>query len=502
MLKRFNDFVFENFINESIVVFSNNFKKVLKNIDSPVARGLEEMESKDLSVSNNYIDIERDDKEKISFIPDRRAQQLLSDENREKFAYATGGGFLLHRPSNQSMFDALGYTPIGDRTYHPSSDEKGEVIKKKVSDTTGKTYVLLKFPGGETVVNEQNIRYEDTPDLFKTNRQSIRVGRGVRGLISAGKLSFTDSEVEQFVNKYKSEIEKLNDIFSNFELVSGDDISYWYNYENYEKERNMGQLSNSCMSDVPSKYFEIYTKNPDVCNLLILKTEEGNKIKGRALVWYLTNPDITFVDRIYCHADSDMELFRQYSKHKKWYYKSYNGSSSEDIDLIGPDGRIEPDVLEVNVRKGDYKAYPYLDTLQYLDRDTGKLSTEDYGDTIQLIDTDGGYEGSCCRNCNGEEVIDCRNCDGDGSHDCIECNGSGEVDCYNCDGDGEVDCSKCNGNGEIDGETCDNCDGDGKVDCGDCDGDGEIRCSDCGGDGSIECNDCYGRGSVDCPECC
>ena len=53
----FNDFILESFLNESIVVFSDKFKKLLSKIDSPVAKSLLDMESKDLDIANNYIDI-------------------------------------------------------------------------------------------------------------------------------------------------------------------------------------------------------------------------------------------------------------------------------------------------------------------------------------------------------------------------------------------------------------------------------------------------------------
>lgn len=503
MLKRYNDFLFEGLINESLVVYGPTFKKLIKSIDSPVARGLEEIETKDLTVQNNFIDIDRDDKEKISFIPDRRAQQILSPENREKYVYHTSGGFLTHATSNQKMFDALGYTPTGDRVYHPNGGEKGEVLKKHTSEVSGNVYVLVQFPGGLSVINQNSLRYEDVSNLpFQQNRQTIRIGRGIRGLLAAGGKNFTDAEIEQFVNKYKSEFDKMNDIFRDFEVVDGDKIAYWYNWRNYQHGRERGPLSNSCMSGVPERYFQIYTQNPEVCSLLILKTEDGTQIKGRALVWKLLTPDITFVDRIYTHADSDIELFRQYAKSKGWYCKAYNGSSHDDLGLITPSGpREDLGDLTVKVKTGGYTSYPYLDTLQYLDRDSGILSTEEKGDSIYLIDTGGGYEGSSCDRCDGEGRIECPSCDGCCEEECEECSGSGKMDCSNCDGSGEVDCNSCDGEGKIDGEECDDCDGKGKHECEDCGGDGELDCDNCDGRRVVSCGRCHGDGSIDCPEC-
>lgn len=501
-LKRYDDFLFESLIRESLVVYGPTFKKLIKAVDSPVARGLEELENKDLTVQNNFIDFDKDDKEKISFIPDRRAQQMISPENKEKYAYHTGGGFLTHSPANQKMFDELGYTPTGDRTYHPNSTEKGEILKQHTSETSGKTYCLVQFAGGLSVINKENLRFEDVSNLpFLQNRQTIRIGRGIRGLLAAGGKNFTDAEIEQFVNKYKSEYDKMNDIFRDFEVVTGDKIAYWYHYRTYLHGRDRGPLSNSCMSGVPESYLEIYTKNPEVCSLLILKNEDGTKIKGRALVWELTEPSITFVDRIYTHADSDIELFRQYAKSEGWYCKAYNGSGHDSLNLITPTGNTENlGELTTKVKKGGYSSYPYLDTLQYLDRSNGILSTDNSGDSLYLIDTGGGYE-SDCDNCGGEGRVDCYRCDGSGEESCDNCDGNGRLDCEECNGTGEMECNSCDGKGEIDGEKCEDCNGKGKIDCDNCGGDGDIRCDVCRGSGDRECSRCDGNCYIDCPQC-
>jgi hypothetical protein len=70
-----------------------------------------------------------------------------------------------------------------------------------------------------------------------------------------------------------------------FEIVEGDEIAKWYRYENYAE--NKGTLGNSCMRDKRDSFFEIYTKNPEVCRMLILK--EDDKILGRALIWKLNS---------------------------------------------------------------------------------------------------------------------------------------------------------------------------------------------------------------------
>ena len=509
MLRKYNDFLFESLILESIVVYSNKFKDILKEIDSPVAKAILDTETKDLDVANNYLDI--NDKDTISFIADRRAKEIL--QQKDKFAVFNGGsGFLKHSASNNEIFGLLEYEPVGEKTYHPQNGERGEVLKKAKSPRSENIYVKIQFPGGLTVVNENNLRYVDVNQLpFQQNRQTIRTGRGVKALLSKSDFKFSDAEIEQFVNKYKSAWDAMNDIFRKFELVSGDDIASWYDYNKYAEQR--GTMGSSCMKGVNSNYFDIYTKNPDKCSLLILKSDDGQKIKGRALVWKLDNPQVTYVDRIYTNNDSDVELFKQYAYSKGWYHKP-NQSSSNDYSMVGKEGTKNEGHLVVNLKSlndGNYDRYPYLDTLKYFNTSTGKLTTEElrgYGDYITLEDTGGRWvEDEDCENCGGNGRVDCYECDGDGKIECRECysrsarRSTGKVECDECSGSGDVDCDECDGKGEVDGESCSDCSGKGKVDCSDCDGDGEVDCPECDGDCERECGECGGDGRLECPEC-
>jgi hypothetical protein len=524
MINKYNQFILEKLINESVVQFSTKFRSLISDIDSPVAKTLKDIENKDLTVSSNYIDI-TDDKDMIGFIPDRKAQEMI--KNTEVFVIYKGDlGILSHNlQQNGNIFKELGYVPSGEKAYKPNYGEKGLVVSKMTTTTTNRTYLYLKFPEGECVCNESKVEYGESSDLWTKFRQTIKVGRGIKALLTAGGQTFSDREIEEFVNKYKSAFDKMNDIYKDFELVDGEKIAFWYNKENYD--RISGQLGNSCMSDVSPSYFDLYVENPRVCKLLILKTPSGDKIKGRALVWTLDGSSkiedkIIFMDRVYTINDSDIDLFRDYAKSKKWYVK-YNNNSTYSSESISPSGeKVNLGVIYVNLEKGDYDKYPYLDTLKRLE-DTGKLTNDEDADGKVLEDTSGGYEGSeceCCGgsgeiecgDCYGRGEVDCHTCDGDGDMECGTCDGDGEVDCGTCDGDGEVDCSTCEGNGEVDcddcvdgidsdGNKCETCDGSGKLGCNDCNSKGKIPCVDCSGTGHNECGDCYGRGKNDCDDC-
>lgn len=509
MLKKYNDFLFESLILESVVVYSDKFRELLKKIDSPVSQALLDFDSMDLKVSNNYLDV--NDKETISFITDRKAQEILNQ--KDKFAiYVGGSGFLKHSEANSEIFELLEYEPIGDSTYHPQNGEKGEILKKAQSPNSGNVYVKIKFPGGLTVINETNLRAVNVELLpFEQNRQTIRIGRGIKGILNATDQKFTDSDIEQFVNKYKSAWDEMNDIFRKFELVSGEKIAFWYNYQNYAEQR--GTMGSSCMRHVRPDFFDIYVKNPDKVSLLILKSDDDQKIKARALVWNLDNPKVTFVDRIYTNDDSDVNLFKQYADSKGWYYKR-NQNSSNDRILIGKDSVTLDEgpllVTLLNENNGGYRNYPYLDTLKYFNTSSGELTTQDkrgHSYVITLEDTGGRWIEDGCDTCDGDGRVDCPECEGSCEINCSDCysrsarRSTGKVECDECSGAGEMDCDDCEGQGEIDGESCGLCEGSGKKQCDDCDGDGEVDCDECGGRGEYECGNCDGDGRVDCPDC-
>lgn len=507
MIKKYNNFLLEQAlysINESEVVYSKQFKKLLKGIESPISTYLSEIETTDINVASNFFDIS-DNKDTISFIADRKATEIIGD-NKGKYVTHTEGSILTHNvEANGYIFTPLGYEPKGSQGYQPDPGERGEVISKTTTKN-GKTFLYVKFPDGECVINQDKVSYDDSfPDVWTKNRQSVRTGRGVKAILNAAKKKYTDAEIEDFVNKYKSAFDRMNDVFNSFELVKGSDIAKWYRHGNYDQGRSMGTLGNSCMASVNSDYFDIYVDNPDVCNLLILKNDEDNKIKGRALVWYLKKPSgVTFVDRVYTHNDSDIQLFRDYCKFKNWAYKKRN-DSSDDPCIVLPDGTTKNyDELSVTIKSGEYDRYPYVDTLKYYNEDSGKLST-DPDNGVGLESTNGGTnnhdgDGGCDR-CDGSGRVDCYDCDGDGRQECSNCDGDRDVDCEECDGLSTIKCKECNGTGDVDGEECIDCDGEGKIKCKDCKATGKVECSTCDGSGKEECHTCDGDGTTDCPEC-
>jgi len=486
MIKKYLEFINESLelLLESDVVYSDKFRLAIKKISdnqpgSMIAKKLLDLENKDLDVRSNYFDILRDKNDKVSFIPDRKAQEILSDE-KEQVSFSGSGGWLKHKESNSKIFEALGYEyEEGTEPHSPSSSEIGEVIKKTISETSGNTYVWVKWFRGEEIGqgvynnNKLSLYNQKYKQVWNKNRQDVKVGKAIRALLKANSDEVVDKELEEFVNSFKAQIDKINDKFSLFDVVKGDDIVYWYDHKKYYKQS--GTLGSSCMKDGEPYYFDIYKSNPSVCQLIILKSDKNdNKIVGRALLWKLTDGNM-FMDRVYSINDSDVNLFREYAKDNGWYSKYYN-NSTESVEAISPTGETVTNLsTEIDIRSGYYDGYPYMDTFKWFST-SGRLSTEN-GD-YNLENTDGTLE---------EE---CDYCGGSGEYECGECYGSGEITCNKCEGSGEIDCENCNGSGKDGEEECSNCSGSGKEECNICGGSGEEDCDECNGYGDISCYNC------------
>jgi hypothetical protein len=486
MIKRYLDFINESFelLLESNIVYSNNFKKVMSKIEHPLAKEILEIENQDHPVRNNYLDVNLKANDKLGFIPDRKAQEILGDTKVYVNFVGSGGGWLRNKEVNQGIFDKLGYTyEEGTEPYQAPSVEVGEIIAETLSETSGKKWVFVKFPNGQGVYNAEKLRIVDNKEkaLWSKGRQEIFVGRGIRALLTSAGVQFLDKDLEEFVNLYKATVDKMNDRFQYFHSIKGEEIGHWYHYSNYAERQ--GSLGSSCMSNVNTDYFDIYISNPDVCELVILKSEEDDSlIVGRALLWTLSDGK-KFMDRIYTIKDSDVQLFRDWAKENGWHVKQHN-SSSDSGRAIAPDGsNVDLGTITVDIKKGMYDAYPYLDTLKYFKPGEGTLSNKrtGRGDEYTLEDTSG-------------ELYRCEYCGGSGNQTCGNCDGDGWFYCNRCSGSGERECGECSGRGKVEVE-------EGEEECPECEGSGKNECSSCDGSGREDCDDCSGRGEHSCYEC-
>lgn len=329
---------------------------------------------------------------------------------------------IAEEPKFKVTFVDLGTTP--DKVSFIQSNKVPELVEPEIVHghyTKEVDKEEKKFKGGyfDYVPTYKNpwIRDEfQMPDLFDPQfkskehpvwtkfRSEIAVGRFITKIFGnkypanrkrddLAKMSKPD-DVESFVNMYIATVEAHSKIFK---LFSGDDIRKWYNCRNYFKDQ--GTLGGSCMkSPDKSHVFDIYAKNPDKVQILVLHPEDiRDKIIGRAIIWKLDDPEGRYLmDRIYTADDSDEYMFKEYAKRQGWLFKS-SQSFGYNVGIIDPsdDSNVQRK-MTVQLEKLDYDNFPYCDTLQFFNPDTCEI-TSDYdkvkkeGEWWQLTNTDGGH---------------------------------------------------------------------------------------------------------------
>lgn len=351
--------------NKSNVKFSKKLKIALSKINDEISRKLIDMENKLIEIPINYFDVNMSKNDTVTFTPFRKYKEILEDKTElVSFINIGDGGWLTHNmDKNGEIFSKLGYVPNGDSPYKPNSEDIGEVIRKVISETSGKTFVYVKFKDGSGVYNNSRLKSIDDREnkIWYTNRQEIKIGRVSRLLLNIldPSTKIHESEIETFVNSFKSTIDIMNDKFSNFDIVSGSDIGYWYNKDNYYKMT--GSLSNSCQSIGRLDWLDIYIKNPDTVSLIILRSEEDpDKIMGRSLLWTLED-GCKFQDTIYVANDSDNILFKEYAKENNWLIR-------ENISYW-----MKDECLRTNIKNIKYRSWPSIDTMRYRNIENGDL---------------------------------------------------------------------------------------------------------------------------------
>jgi hypothetical protein len=417
MITKYSQFKFEalleSLILESKLEFSKAFTNILSLIKGDrIAEELLKLVNNriDDKFIQNYIDV-TDKKDEVSFIPDRKAIEIIGKEEiKWKTANNVGHKYFTYNKNNEGiyknrhLFEALGFNPEEIGEWVPVSGVSGKIIAETVSKKSGKIAVWFVSDNGEqAVINKEalipiNDSYEK---LWKISRNPIKVGRLAKSLLNVVNIKTTPKEIENFVNLYKSSFDIINDAFSKFELVKGDLISYWYNHLRYESMEST--LGNSCMADVDDDFFDIYVKNTEVCSLLILYSDKGNKgkiqdgtyksdkIKGRALVWKTNEGDI-FMDRIYTNNDSDVSLFKQYAERNGWWFKTKQNS---DVKFSVSNGKTQKNVeYVVSLNYANFDNYPYVDSLRYININDNLISNNPSLIDANYImnDTDGCLE--------------------------------------------------------------------------------------------------------------
>ena len=351
MLSSYHEFLLESLIegiNESIVYYSPKLRGSLKRIKTDISQDLLDLEGKDIKDDITFIDIDTDNQGYINFTTAKNAKKNLEVQYPE------------------SEYDHV--------------------------------HVMFNQPRQGL----SDVLYKQSSEMWNKSRNPLKIGRLITKVFPG---KYTDKQIEEFTNKFKATVEKTGE---RFEVVSGDDIAYWYNAD--RQYSNSGTLGNSCMKN-KTNIFDIYTKNTEVCQLLCLFDEKDSgetKLKARALVWKVSkigpvmnnSPEIFefFMDRQYTVEDSLVEKMRNYATEKGWAFKTNNNHHSfENVTLNGNKFNCSLEIqLNKNGENYQYGKYPYMDTFRRYDVVNGILhndgSTSGYDGQYILEDTAGGYE--------------------------------------------------------------------------------------------------------------
>ena len=326
MIKKFNehndytDLLLEKMINESVLYFSEVLRDRLSNLSgsSEIAAKLLELEGTDVHSDVTFVDLSKE-VGLLTFMPMDKAIAKLK---------------AVHPDATDAELQN-----------RPDIETNNIVYRRDISDG----------------------RY----GVYGDNRNSIKIGKFVNKVFRG---TLTNVEVEDFINQFKSKQE----VDPVVELVSGDKIAYWYDIKNYNPGYS-GTLRNSCMASVPSGFFDIYTKNPEVCRLAILKN--GDKLIARALVWKVESDDYTnvkyYMDRIYYTKDHYRNILKDYAKEQGWgIYDSF--------EVIDFNGKLISPTMRVKIKNIKYESFPYMDTFrrydyakEYLYNDSSSLKRGD-----------------------------------------------------------------------------------------------------------------------------
>lgn len=325
-LTTYNEFLLESLLKESVLYFSPPLRDKLKLMDSDISKKLLELEGTDVNSDVTFVNLVDGDDGIVSFMPMRQALTKI------KNAYPDASNADLQAMPDVVVNDAL-YT--------------------------------------------NDFRYRNSQVYNSPARNTIKFGKFVKKVLG----NLPDIEVERFVNSFKTS--SIADVLK-VELVSGKDITYWYNSDNYEEIS--GTLGSSCMAG--KQFFQLYEENPEVCQLAIIQRD--GKLIARALVWKIEsdNAEIKYyMDRPYSTKDHYVNLLTDWGKSKDMalWVRSFGCVEFRGKELC-------PD-MKVKVKKINYDNFPYLDTFRRYDYRKGYL----YNDKshrkrgYQLTSTQGSF---------------------------------------------------------------------------------------------------------------
>lgn len=217
--------------------------------------------------------------------------------------------------------------------------------------------------------------------IYNKNRSEIKIGRFIKRLLLD---TFSDKEIEKFVNQYKSQfdLKKLQ-----FKFLEGSDIKNGYDSNNFSFENSSpNELINSCMNDQLT-LIDFYYSCP--VKLLILEDQNGY-IWGRSLIWEIKE-GVFYMDRIYAVKGEILFKFQNYAKENGWWWKTENKSGPYYNITNGKEkGWIKIEIpLEYDFEDHKEWGVPYLDTFCFMQNNKLMNYEPETGHYYELIGTKG-----------------------------------------------------------------------------------------------------------------
>lgn len=336
-------------VSELPFIISKRLKRILEDIPHPIASKLLKADEERVDKKVTFVDIDEEAENKFTIVNSNKA----FDNIEKQFSYAD--------VSKETLTSEL----------------------KKLNVTDG----ILTY------------------NYWTKNRSSIKIGSFINKVFPKEFKTGGDpgKDIESFVQMI---IAKRTLKIDRFEIVEGNDIIKYYNFEMYDLQHDgdyvsSSPLGGSCMRyDECAGYINFYAQNEDV-RLLILHSDNKrneDKIVGRALLWNLSKPeDRVFMDRIYYRLESDMAMFKQYAEKQGWLYKNNQNMSSNARIVDTKTGEDSYMTLRTKRTFKETDEYPYMDTMKWFYVNEGYLSNseDDIDDSEKvyfLEETDGSYE--------------------------------------------------------------------------------------------------------------
>lgn len=234
--------------------------------------------------------------------------------------------------------------------------DAGEITKFKSSKDIKSVFKNIKFKKEGEYFNFTDLDLvKDKPDMIsfipakkikekdkEKFRQTSKAGRIMKRLNP----DVSEKDLEEFVNKFKAEVEillkepKIN-------VLTGKDISYWYNQKHYRK--GGGTLNKSCMRYASeNKRIEFFDQYPE--QIALATVIKGDELWARALIWKLDDGR-TYMDRIYSVGEQYRIMLENYAK-------------NHNMLMYGKMGSVKKGAVTVTLKNGwDWSEdFPYFDS--------------------------------------------------------------------------------------------------------------------------------------------